>query len=323
MKRTILFLLSLLTLLTITACNKVKELEDNYNDESFGYIDVGKNDIKIMQLTDVHLSYGFDALDKKTYKLINALVESEKPDVIVITGDLFMSVYAKRILKKFIKFMETFKIPWAYTFGNHEGEYHSMTEIVNVLLNANTKYLNYHYGPKLSDDNTHGYSNYKLKLTNGNYPLLNLYLLDTKANRIDGVVDKDYPYDYLSIEQVNWYNELVKEDIVDSLAFMHIPLMQYELYEGEKNERVWAQGKDTGFFQAILDNNKKTLGVFVGHDHENNHTFYLDDILLAYGISSGFNAYGENRSKGARIVNYNYDTKVLTTKAVYRDEVLK
>ncbi len=313
MKKVIIFILSITTLLALTSCGKVKQLEDNYNEDEFGYIDIGKDEIKIMQLTDLHLTYGFDALDRKTYKLVEAMVLQEKPDLIVLTGDLFMSVYAKRILKKFIKFMESLKTPWAYAFGNHEREYHSMEEIVNILLTAKTNYLYFHHGPKLSDDNTHGYSNYKLKITNGNYPLLNIYILDTKANRTDGVVDDYYPYDYLSYEQVSWFNNHLENDIVKSLAFMHIPLRQYENLTEGLNERVWAQGKETGFFQAILNNDKKTLGVFVGHDHLNNHYFHEQDIMLAYGVSSGFNAYGGNDSKGARIITYNYQTNHLST----------
>lgn len=323
MKKLVTFILSVIVLLFVSSCSKLEPLEDNYNENEFGYIDIGKDEVKIMQITDLHLTYGFDALDRKTYKLIEALVNQEKPDLIVLTGDLFMSVYGKQILKKFIKFMESLKVPWSYTFGNHEGEYHKMEQIVDIILKTKTEYLYFHYGPKLTNDNTHGYSNYKLKLTNGNYPILNLYLLDTKMNRTDGVISDDYPYDYLTNEQVEWFNNNLATDIVSSLAFMHIPLQQYELYGGKANEKVWAQGEDTGFFQTILNNNKKTLGIFVGHDHLNNHSFYLEEILLAYGISSGFNAYGSQESKGARIITYNYQTNMLDTYIVYNDEVLQ
>lgn len=322
MKKYLILILILISGLFLTSCQKNFELEDNYNNEEFGYIDLKKDDIKIMQLTDIHLSYGFDALDRKTFKLLDKLVSSEEPDLIVVTGDVFMSVYAKRLLRKFIKKMESFKIPWAYTFGNHEREYHSMETIVNVMMKMNTKYLHFHYGPKLSSDNTHGYSNYKLKLMNGTKEILNIYLLDSKANRLDGVVDKDFPYDYLSVEQVNWFSDQLASDSVKSLAFMHIPLIQYMEYDGdEQKEQVWAQGKDTGFFDAIINNGNKTLGVFVGHDHLNSHHFILDDVILAYGVSSGYNAYGGNSTKGARIIEYKFNTNKLSTYKVFEGDL--
>ncbi len=207
MRRIISILTLILLIFTLYSCEKNIELDDTYDENTFGYIDIGKDEIKIMQLTDLHFTYGFDSFDRKTYKLLDALVEQENPDLIVLTGDVFMSIYAKRILKKFIKHMESYNIPWAYAFGNHEREYHQMEEIVSILMNANTNNLYFHYGPKLSLDKSHGYSNYKLKITNGATPLLNVYILDSKANRTDGVVDEDYPYDYFSTEQVDWFRD--------------------------------------------------------------------------------------------------------------------
>src|SRR5690554_2699459 len=120
MKRIILFSLIIVFLGFLTSCNSNITLIDNYNDESIEIFNINKDEVKIMQLTDIHLTYGFDYLDKKTYKLINNLITNENPDVIVITGDLFMSIIAPRLLKDFIKFIEKYKIPWTLTFGNHE-----------------------------------------------------------------------------------------------------------------------------------------------------------------------------------------------------------
>ena len=55
-----------------------------------------------------------------------------------------------------------------------------MERIVDILMNAKTNYLYFHYGPKLSDDNSHGYSNFKIRIYKNNNPFLNLYMLDSK-----------------------------------------------------------------------------------------------------------------------------------------------
>lgn len=289
-------------LLILSSCSGNPYLEDNYNDDSIKIVNLDKDNLKIMQITDLHLTYGFDYLDRKTYKLLDKMFNNEKPDLIIITGDLFMTILAPKILKDFINFMESYRIPWSLTFGNHEREYHDIIKIVKILMEAKTNYLLFHYGPKLSDNWSHGYSNFKISINSNNVPFLNLYLLDSKANRQDGIKDKRYPYDYLTVEQVNWFKEEVSNDVVKSLAFMHMPLLQYLEYQGDDiRETVWPQAVDTGFFEAILATNKKTIGVFVGHDHNNEFSFNLDGVLLAYGRNSGYNAYG-TYEKGSRII---------------------
>lgn len=320
MKNKVLVLVVIILALLLTSCSQNITLEDTYRDETFGYIDIKKDDIKILQLTDLHLTYGFDYLDQKTYQLIKDLIIQEKPDLIIVTGDLFMSVIGIRLIKQFINFMEQFKIPWSFIFGNHEIDYNkNMETIVRAIYSVKSDYLYFHHGPKLSTDNTHGHSNFKLKITNGNKAILNLYLFDSKAKRIDGVVDQNFPYDYLSVEQVSWYENEVVNDLVESLAFVHIPLLEFLEYDGEKGEQVWAQGKNTNLFSKIAENGK-TKAVFVGHDHLNNFSFNYQGILLAYGNVSGYNAYGIN-PRGGRIINYNYQDKSLNTYLVLDSEV--
>lgn len=320
MKKTIIFLTIFTLSLFLVSCSKNKV--EAYNEETFGYIDIKKDNVKILQLTDLHLTYGFDYLDKKTYKLIDGLIKLENPDIIVISGDIFMTVYGIPVLKQFIKHMDKYDIPWTFTFGNHETDFHKIETILKTIYNIKTKNLYFHEGPALSTDKTHGNSNFKIKITNGDKPILNLYLLDSKSDRTDGVVDEDFPYDYLSIEQVLWYKEEVTNDMVNSFLFVHIPLMEFLEYDGQLGEKIWPQGKNTGLFQAILDTNKKTLGVFVGHDHLNNFEFMYEGILLAYGNSSGYNAYGI-KPKGARVINYDYNTKAIDTYIVLDGEVFK
>ncbi len=306
MKKVVLITISSITIFLLAACKKIEASIEPYDDDLFGFIDLEKDNIKIMQITDLHLTYGFDYLDRKTYKLLDKLVKAELPDLIVITGDIFMSVFAKPILKKFIAHMEKYNIPWTFTFGNHEREYHSIKSIAKYILSFNTTNLVFHPGPELTSDNTHGFSNFKLKLTNQGKPILNLYLLDTKAVRQDGVSSSYFSYDYLSEQQVLWYSENIALDSVYSLAFMHIPLMQFMEYVGDyRGEKTCPQSVDTGFFQAILDNNKKTIGVFVGHDHLNYFAFEKEGVLLAQGVATGYNSYG-TMAKGARMITFNY-----------------
>lgn len=306
MKKILLSLILIVLTTTLVSCQDY-ELVDNYDDTFIESINLDHNKLKIMQVTDLHLSYGIDYNDRKTFRKLDQYINSENPDLIVVTGDISMSIYTKKMLKKFINFFESKKIPWTMTIGNHERDYISINNVLDVLMNSKTKYLRFHYGPNPSK--SFGYSNFKLKIKINNQDFLNIYLLDSKDLRMDDVNEKN-KYDYFSIEQVEWFNKNLEKDLVKSLAFMHIPIIEFLEYEGNPNETIWPQGKNTGFFETILKNNKKTIGIFAGHDHTNNFSFYYQDILLAYGISSGYNAYG--KKKGVRIIEIDNNYQIST-----------
>ena len=46
---------------------------------------------------------------------------------------------------------------------------------------------------------------------------------------------------------------------------------------------------------------KDVMGVFVGHDHENEYAGSLQGICLAYGRVTGLDGYG-NMARGARVI---------------------
>ena len=116
--------------------------------------------------------------------------------------------------------------------------------------------------------------------------------------------EQEGEYDYIHASQITWYENHVSEDLVDSIMYMHIPLRQFINpidYDGLfEEDKVYAQGIDTGLFDKIIEYGR-TTGIFVGHDHLNNFSFELDDVLLAYGQISGYSAYGDFE-RGGRVV---------------------
>ena len=59
---------------------------------------VSDRDLKILQLTDVHIGGGFLSVDedKKVINAVAAMVEAERPDLIVVTGDISFAVPTPR-----------------------------------------------------------------------------------------------------------------------------------------------------------------------------------------------------------------------------------
>lgn len=88
-------------------------------------------DFKILQLTDLHLGFGF--LSRKSDEMaktaVTTLIERTEPDLIIFTGDTVFpyllktgTLNNKRQAEKFMDFMDMFKVPYAFVMGNHDTE---------------------------------------------------------------------------------------------------------------------------------------------------------------------------------------------------------
>ena len=105
----------------------------------------GKN-FKILQLTDTQIidpsqqpyegrlkaeeAEMWKDRDKCVFNLIKGLIERVSPDYIVLTGD---NVYGQfdadgSNFIAFVNFMESFRIPWGFVNGNHDGEYYVISD---------------------------------------------------------------------------------------------------------------------------------------------------------------------------------------------------
>lgn len=313
MKKIFLLLLVFILALSISACQKSNEVI--WTDNDVMTIESTDETIKILQVTDLHLAFGISNRDQMTYDLIENLALSDDYDLIVITGDMMMSPHAIPLFKALIKHMEALEIPWTFVFGNHDNDFNDYSDLLAQLNDTN--YLYFKTGPEMLDG---GIGNFKINFTYQDDIIYHAYFLDSKAER-DTYTEDEGEYDYLSTAQVSWYEESVSTDLVESIVFMHIPLRQYidpVSYDGTfLEDMVYAQGKDTGFFDAMVSNNM-SKAVFVGHDHLNDFTLTKDGILLAYGRISGYSSYG-NIERGGRHIEIN--NQVIETYVVFESEV--
>ncbi len=65
-----------------------------------------------------------DQIEERCYDYLTETITTVNPDLIIMTGDLVYGEFddAGTSLLNFIEFMESFDIPWAPVFGNHEAE---------------------------------------------------------------------------------------------------------------------------------------------------------------------------------------------------------
>ncbi len=263
---------------------------------------------KIVQFTDVHYIHG-DAKSDAAIERINEVLDAEKPDLIMLTGDVIFGKPAEDGLRHVLNQIAKRKLPFAMMFGNHDDEQgltrQQLFEIIKTVPGNLTTTV----------EGLSGVTNFTLpvKSKDGKKNAAILYGFDSNSySQLKGVEG----YDYIKFDQVNWYRQMSAEYIrqnggtpLPSLAFFHIPLPEYnqaaadedaQLY-GIRREKACAPELNTGMFTAMREQGD-VMGTFVGHDHDNDYAVYWKGILLAYGRYTGGNTVYNNLPNGARVI---------------------
>ena len=77
---------------------------------------------KIVQFTDVHWIYGNEASNEAGERMAEVL-DAEKPDLVVLTGDLVYAKPAGKALQKVLEPILKRGLRFAVTWGNHDDEH--------------------------------------------------------------------------------------------------------------------------------------------------------------------------------------------------------
>lgn len=267
---------------------------------------------KIMQLTDLHWVVGdsYAVNNDSTLSLIREMIHVERPDLVMLTGDVVTSWNARKGWSRLCDLFQTEKTPFAVTLGNHDEETDMTRDEIIEYLQQYSYNLTYDAVPELA-----GAGNCALPVmsSDGKSQKWMLYLFDSQNNTQDRTLGY---YDWIKHNQIDWYRQLSDETtqrnhrVLPSLAFFHIPLVEFETARwtcpefGTKKEGVCAPNLNTGLFSSFIEK-RDVIGVFVGHDHNNDYMVDFDgNIALAYGRKTGYNkAYDEKLSRGVRIIN--------------------
>ena len=289
-------------------------------------------DIKVLQLTDVHIGGGWMSLKKDAMALnaVAAMVTAEKPDLVIVTGDIGYPVpfqagtfNNKASAKIFAALMERLGVYWTLTFGNHDTElysYYSREKMADYYENSGLQYCLFQTGPADVD----GYGNQVLRIRNGAGLITQaLYLFDSHSYTGGDFLGILWKYDNIHENQIEWYKAQVEANDaanravdpgaapIKSAAFFHIPLREYktawEEYvdngfkdtadvkyafgtAGETGKVVYCGIGDDEVFETFAELGS-TRAVFCGHDHYNNFSLDYKGIRLTYGMSVDYLAY--------------------------------
>ena len=297
-------------------------------------------DIRVLQLTDVQTISG----DQKRYegrvsysspadtfngyeKYIGQVIERYDPDFIIMTGDNTYGEfddYGEQFLQ-LISFMDSFEIPWAPVFGNHDNESNMGVDWQCDQFEASEYCL-------FKQRELTGNGNYSVGLTQGGELKRVFYMLDSNGCGAMSAISFANGHSKKTAgfgdDQIAWYSKSM-ESVMEaypeaklSMAF-HIQISVFEdafKQYGYNASTIQAnpidldtlgEAKVVGDFGYIgrapkgpWDSDQKVWktiqkygvdSVFVGHEHCNSASISYQGVRLTYGQkSSTFDRYNKN-----------------------------
>ncbi|KAL9640890.1 MAG: hypothetical protein Q9204_000539 [Flavoplaca sp. TL-2023a] len=281
---------------------------------------------KIMQVADLHLSTGLGVCrdaepaghnggkcdaDVRTLEFLGSVLDSEKPDLVVLSGDQVNGETAQDAQSAVFKFAEMFikrSIPFATIFGNHDDE-GSLDRLALMQLTQSLPWSLSLPGPSSVEGVGNYYVEVLARSKSTSHSALTLYFLDTHGYSPD---ERQFRgYDWIKKSQIDWFKSTAQNlkqspahqgyhHIRMNMAFIHIPLPEYRTQDdivpgsGTFAEPPTAPGFNSYFKQALVEEN--VLAVSCGHDHVNDYCALSKDpkpdLWMCYAGGSGFGGYG-------------------------------
>ena len=321
MKKRLMLLICLLSFtvpLVLASCGDNKSGDIKVENELAVYMPEDRP-LRIAQFADLH--FGTEGnnyhnnREERTKAYMQQIVDTEKPDLIVCSGDNIMTTGVEK-LKEFVDLMESYKTPWTFIYGNHDAEStaagYSKLSLSDFLMKYDTKYLLFDSGYVETENNRYG--NFSISVLNhdGSKLLGAVILLDGGAYNA-----KESSYDSITEGQIDWYKKEIDklnklytgEGTMPSVVFSHIQLPEYSnAYRaalGDKDAHFVIKQEgltpteiksirtggptnvNTGFF-SVMKEKESTVAYFCGHEHRFNFQIEMDGIVLGFGPQTGF-----------------------------------
>lgn len=285
---------------------------------------------KVVQFTDLH--YGNNQYENDQSAVVqDAILAAEKPDLVIITGDLVSGYewdgievgWFAKLWRKLIAPMKKHNTRWAVALGNHDVEGDLDGHAIVELESTEELSLTQH-GP----NDISGATNYYLPIYKYNSTEIGhvLWVFDSGNKGCLGVSG----WGCVEYNQVSWYRNasrtLATQEndgrAISSLAFFHIPLYEHldlwnvrgvngDLAEGEG---VCCSSVNTGLYAAMKEMGD-IKGVYCGHDHNNDYIGDYHGIMLGFGRKTGYGCYGPpwGWQHGARVLEIMDNTEGANT----------
>lgn len=273
---------------------------------------------KILHLSDVHYRVNEDTGEaaplcrdvngdpRSTYctvanttDFIARLIEDEKPQMIVHTGDIIDgdTHSAADGMNELYGLAIKAGLKWVASLGNHDDNSDlTRPEVMDYILSLDSE-NNYSENNPLGPggEDSESYGNFLLEIYDpreeAGSPLFRTYHLDSTTNNVT-----------VNQQQVNWFTETASkltQEGVPAMLFTHIPMQEYTQAAfrpesglcGQIRESVSSGSVNSGLFDALVRDGS-VKATFVGHDHTNDYCGSVSGVQLCYEGSPGYQGYG-------------------------------
>lgn len=266
---------------------------------------------RMLQLTDTHHIKG-DPRSKRALDNVNYLLDTEKPDFVIHTGDSFYGEPAEACIRDIFQPIVDRGIPFALVMGNHEADFSLKRPEVMEIVRSLPGCMNTVYQPYTGDCN----EVISLRTPDGNERKWVFYLFDSH----DYIADRSVStYNWIHDDQISWYRRKSAEftaadngSPVPSMAFFHIPFPEYNyaiadkmrILKGNFGEEPCSPDLNSGLFTAMYEM-KDVKSVFTGHDHDDDFIVKYKGMFLGYGrYSGGDTEYNNLKPNGGRMFEF-------------------
>lgn len=276
---------------------------------------------RVAIFADLHVNTGNATQIANLQASIKKIVDEQKPNLVIFTGDNTIGASSESALKAridiMVSYLEQNQIPWCHVYGNHDHE--------NALPNDKQQavYESYEYCISKAGDDLSGVGNYVHGIYKADGALgAVIYCLDSGAyDTVNG------GYDYIKEDQIAWYEEtsrLLQEynggEVVYGMMAFHIPLIEnkkaqenkydealvYE-YSGGVNEAMCPSNTDTELLETIWER-QDVKAIVTGHDHTNDYMFNYKGVKLTSSPTISEMGYSTDIYMGSRIFDLNAST---------------
>ncbi|KAK8278137.1 hypothetical protein V6Z12_D09G021000 [Gossypium hirsutum] len=289
-------------------------------------------EFKILQVADMHYADGkatpclnvlpsqvHGCSDLNTSAFIQRMIQAEKPNLIVFTGDNIFGFDAKDSAKSLnAAFAPAIAagIPWAAVLGNHDQQGTLSREGVMKHI-VGLKHTLSQFNPSEAHI-IDGFGNYNLEVGGiegsgfANKSVLNLYFLDSgdySTPVIASCTNTSIPgYGWIKPSQQLWFK---RTSAKLQSAYMRPPMAKKSFAPGlvyftshclNLLKGLVRLTINSGFFTTMVEAGD-VKAVFTGHDHLNDFCGQMTGIQLCYAGGFGYHAYGKaGWSRRARVV---------------------
>lgn len=265
---------------------------------------------KILQLTDTHYIYG-DARSERALKNVCQMLDAEKPDLVIHTGDVIFGKPAEEGLREILSPMSERKIPFAVALGNHDEEFGlSRKEVFDIV-----KSLPYNINSTVTGLTGQSNDIITLSAEGSTTPEWVFYLFDSgRISKVDGIKG----YDWIHFDQIDWYRKHSQAftaqnggQPIRSMAFFHIPVPEFTYALHDNGRRIfkgnWGEEPSPANVNSGLYLSMKEMGdvkaIVCGHEHDNDYAMLWNGMYLMYGRFSGCDTvYNNLKPNGARVI---------------------